>query len=249
MSWQDNPYFPKELHDAMLYDKATDESKYKWIWEGEPIGQEDNTLITPDILKKAYERTPMHTDEPIIAGLDVARMGGDKTCLVWRQGNKVIRFAQITQADNIDVAQWAQDQIMTYPASYLVVDATGMVGAYDALNRIYRIPNCDLIEYIASPRAKQADKYVNLRAEVWDRMKIWIRDCGTLQKTSESDYLSVISYFYPSGGTKMQLVSKEAMRTKGLASPDFGDALSMTFVDLGPSKKTQDQILKAMFGR
>jgi hypothetical protein len=77
------------------------------------------------------------------------------------------------------------------------------------------------------------DLYVNRRAEMWHKIALWLKDGGKLpDKAAESqdieDDLTSPEYFYSHKG-KMQLESKDDMKTRGLPSPDDGDALALTF--------------------
>jgi len=70
--------------------------------------------------------------------------------------------------------------------------------------------------------------YANKRAEIWGNMKAWL-DQGCLPADPElmAD-LTGLQYGYDARSA-IQLEKKEDMKKRGLASPDIGDALALTF--------------------
>jgi hypothetical protein len=112
------------------------------------------------------------------------------------------------------------------------IDATGMgYGVYDRLKQL----GCDsvvAITFSGKPdRTDYADataKYANKRAEMWGFMKDWLRfGCLEADRELETD-LSGIEYGYDRSDAIL-LERKDDMRKRGLASPDDGDALALTF--------------------
>ena len=73
--------------------------------------------------------------------------------------------------------------------------------------------------------------FANKRAEMWTNMRDWIKDSGVLPNIPDlkSD-LSAPTYTFDAG-SRLQLERKEAMRKRGVKSPDLGDALALTFAD------------------
>jgi hypothetical protein len=73
--------------------------------------------------------------------------------------------------------------------------------------------------------------YANKRAEIWGSMKEWLRD-GAIDADPEliADLVGVeYGYVLRDGRDAIQLEKKEDMKRRGLASPDNGDALALTF--------------------
>ena len=67
---------------------------------------------------------------------------------------------------------------------------------------------------------------------MWGNMKDWLVEggviCGKDKGDEIKDDLKGPQYFYNMSG-KLQLERKEDMKKRGLASPDLGDALALTF--------------------
>ena len=232
MNWGDNPKFPQVLEDERKaeYDNGVrigDMAIYNWIWEGKPLGQSYNTLITPRMISESKSRIIMPNNEMPIAGLDVARFGDDDIELVVRHGNKIICRETLFSGTTDEVAEWAAELLIKYDVNICVVDAAGSAGVYDRLNSIMR-SSCEVVEYNGAFSAKDSKKHLNLRAESWDLMRDWVTTTGVLSNETKWDELSRVRYTYK-GKNQKALLTKEQMRAKGIKSPNAGDALSMTF--------------------
>ena len=77
-------------------------------------------------------------------------------------------------------------------------------------------------------RTDAAARYANKRAEMWGFMKEWLK-VGSLPDDPEllAD-LKAVDYGYDASDAIL-LERKDDMRRRGLASPDDGDALALTF--------------------
>ena len=83
---------------------------------------------------------------------------------------------------------------------------------------------------LGSSAPRQRRDYANRRAEMWDRMRKWLRT-GALP--DDADLISDLKgpeYGFDSTG-HILLEKKEKMKARGLASPDAADALALTFAD------------------
>jgi phage terminase large subunit len=230
MNFNDNPFFGDELEKERLFDleqsQKSQDKIYDHIWLGIPMGSEYNTLITPYMIEQSQNRTPFATEERKIAGLDVSRYGGDFSEFVVRHGNQVIYENSAKGLDTQELSDWAKEQVIISACEVVVVDSAGSAGVFDilksSLNGI-----CDVYDFNGAYGADES-KYLNQRVETWFKLKLWITETGQLPQNKKVSQLSTITYFY-NNQNKIQLLGKEEMRRKGIHSPDWGDALSMTF--------------------
>ena len=82
-------------------------------------------------------------------------------------------------------------------------------------------------------KAYQADRYVNRRAEMWDNIRQWLSDTVPvlLPNMQEiSDDLCDVNKMYDKQG-RLQLEEKAGLKRRLGRSPDFGDALALTFAE------------------
>ena len=98
-----------------------------------------------------------------------------------------------------------------------VVDRLKMLG--------YRV-----IEVQSGEKARDEERYLNRRIEMWDAMREWLV-YGCIDKDeSLIDDLTGPEYAVHLKG-QLKLEGKDAMRKRGLPSPDNGDALALTFAE------------------
>jgi hypothetical protein len=83
-------------------------------------------------------------------------------------------------------------------------------------------------------------RYANKRAEMWGQMKEWCK-FGCLPDDRElSADLTAVDYGYDATDA-IRLERKDDMRKRGLASPDDGDALALTFAYPVERRSCQDE--------
>ena len=82
---------------------------------------------------------------------------------------------------------------------------------------------------IAANRSSNTERWANKRAEMWDRMRDFIRDNGCLPNSPElADDLCIPEKLLDRKG-RLLLESKESMKKRGMNSPDTADALALCF--------------------
>jgi phage terminase large subunit len=114
-------------------------------------------------------------------------------------------------------------------AQAVFIDSTGVgAGVVSNLRMMGRDP------FAVSFGGGSSDtKYKNKRAECWAKMRDWLTvESGWLQAGQYAeqfkDDLTGPDYCFDLQG-RLQLERKEEMRKRGVASPDFADALAVTF--------------------
>jgi len=175
--------------------------------------------------------------EPVIFGVDCARYGDDESVLAIRCGNDARSRAwqswsgadAMTLAGDIALAamKWQPDAIM--------VDA-GNIGAaiVDRLRQL--VGDLPVIEVWFGGEGRDAElepgvavHTANKRAEIWTRMRAWLRH-GAIPATPRlRDDLAGPTYGFAADDTRVRLERKADMKRRGLPSPDWADALACTF--------------------
>ena len=103
---------------------------------------------------------------------------------------------------------------------------TGWAGVVDQIK--HRGFGRKLFEFHGGGRPDDAAMYFNRRAEVWGAMRDWLNagaDIPDLPQV-ETDLCGPDYFFSPKG--QIQLEPKDAMKARGLDSPDIGDCLAMS---------------------
>jgi hypothetical protein len=170
----------------------------------------------------------------LVMGVDIARHGDDQTVIRFRRGldARSIPPVKFRIPDLMQVASRVMEQVLAHEPDAVFVDATGIGwGVCDRLGQL----GCRRaigIDFGGAPTRRDAGdaaaRYANKRAEMWGFMKEWLR-FGSLPDDSEllAD-LGNVEYGY-NAHDALLLERKDDMKRRGLASPDDGDALALTF--------------------
>lgn len=196
---------------------------------------EDNTVLAIGLLQDAAQRE-IEVDPKVQAvwGLDVARFGDDSSVLTKRRGGYFYpqqswRKLDLMQLTGAVKHEWDVTPPPDRPR-LILVDVIGIgSGVVDRLREL-GLPVRGV--NVAEAPAVKGDRYRNLRAELWFRVKAW-QDAraGVLPNDPELiNQLASVRYHFSSTG-KVQVESKADMRKRGLASPDKADSLVLTFAD------------------
>jgi hypothetical protein len=113
-------------------------------------------------------------------------------------------------------------------ADAVVVDGDGLgAGVVDQMRS--RGYSEGLFEFHGGTTPRDPQMYFNRRAEVWGKMGDWLKAEAQIPDDAELEVdLCSPQYGFSNKG-QIQLERKQDMKARGLASPDLGDALAMTF--------------------
>lgn len=217
----------KELQDNLdLMDTNTYMREFECSFEVAGTNQ----FISISEVQKAYGRIG-HGLGPITVGVDVARFGDDRTIILVRNGDTI---ENITVFQNINVMRTAfhtSEIIQKYKPQMTFVDGVGVGGG--VVDRLNSLGYQKIMDVNSGRAAIEKNRYANLRAEMWGRMRIWIRERAALGDMPNygkelQDDLTSLNYEFDNRD-RMKLESKDDLRSRGLPSPDIADALALTF--------------------
>lgn len=202
-------------------------------------------FIPRDLVDGAMLRTPVNhagRGRTAVVGVDVARFGDDQSVIRTRVGRDAATWPPLRyrELDTMQLAARVAEHVETLKkAGYRVVifvDGGGVGGG--VVDRLRQL-NYDVVEVQFGAKADDGRKYHNKRAEMWGRVKEWLPSgCLAKDEALATDLTSVEYSFRPDD--TILLESKESMKKRGLASPDDGDALAITFAYPVP-EFSQDQ--------
>ena len=227
----DSPLVSEEFVDEMRERYGEDSNAFRIRVLGEFPLADDDTIIPFHIAESAIHRDiELIEDIRPIWGLDVARFGTDKTALCKRYGSVV---TEIRAWQGLDLMQTVGRVMAEYEGlspstrpSEILVDSIGVGGGVVDRLRELGAP----VRGINVGEAPAMGKtYMNLRSELWFKTKAWLEDrsCKLPKNDQLLAELTGIRYAFTSAG-KMKAESKDAMRKRGLKSPDLADALCLT---------------------
>lgn len=187
-----------------------------------------NTLLGPDDVSRAIKRTLHESDYSFAQkrlGIDVARFGSDATVIFPRQGLRAFVPVTMRAARTDAIAARVALAKAKWNGEMEFIDDTGGYGAgvIDCLIQAGHSPvGVNFSGQAIEPR------YFNKRSEIWFNMAEWVKRGGCLPDVPElASDLTIPTYTFHNG--KFRLEEKEQIRQRLGRSPDYGDALALTF--------------------
>ena len=192
-------------------------------------------FIDSERVQQAVERAlPPDWNSALVLGVDIARHGDDQTVIRFRRGldARSIPPVKFRVPDLMMVASRVMEQVNDHSPDAVFVDGTGI--GWGVVDRLAQL-GCATVRGIDfGSKADRTDgvdgmvRYANKRAEMWGYMKEWCKaGCLPDDRDLRAD-LTAIDYGYDAADA-IRLEKKDDMRRRGLASPDDGDALALTF--------------------
>lgn len=242
----------KTLLDAQIAEWGEDSDRARVRIRGEFPRGGSTQFIPGDVVAQARRRIATGFESmPVILAVDVARFGDNRSVIFKRQGRKAeicggkpkgVFYGMDTQK----LGGMVQEAIDREHPDAVVIDGDGIGGAVvDYLTaRSYDKRTWPdgrkmvLVEFHGGVSASDPNKYFNKRTEIWGDMKDWLPG-GEIPDDPEIETdLTGPDYGYHPTRQCIVLESKDEMRTRGVDSPDFGDALAMTFgVKVAPPRQ------------
>lgn len=227
----------KEQIEQWIADYGEDSDFVRVRVRGEFPRAGSTQFIPSDVVAAARRyKADGYSSLPKILSVDVARFGDDQTVIGWRQGRKAVTLEKLRGKDTVFVAErvihWQQEQ----KPDATIVDGDGIgAGVIDHLR--FRGFDKRLFEFHGGQPANDANKYFNRRAEAWGLMRDWLMEGAEIPDDAELDVDLTAPQYGFSSKSQIQLEKKDDMKKRGLASPDSGDMLAMTFaVTIAPPK-------------
>lgn len=171
--------------------------------------------------------------DPLIIGVDVARFGDDETVIVVRKGRdaRSIPAVRLRGLDTMQVAARVVELATHLRADGVFIDEGGVGGGVVDRCRQLRLFVLGVQFGGKADRADlvtQGERYANKRAEIWGTMRGWLVGGAIEDSDDLRDQLVGPSYGF-NARDEIQLERKEDMRRRGIPSPDWADALAITF--------------------
>nr|BDD48184.1 hypothetical protein 9 [Desulfobacterales bacterium] len=174
------------------------------------------------------EREAGGRGEDVALGVDVARFGSDSTAICVRSGQSVVSLDSFRREDTMATTGRVAAAIRRHRPAAVFVDEIG-IGA-GVVDRLKELGFHGVRGVNVSARAKNPTNYANLRAEMFDALRVRLEQ-GTIRLPDDqelAEQLASLRYRFTSSG-QVQLESKQEMTRRGLRSPDKADAVALAF--------------------
>lgn len=190
----------------------------------------DKQFVSTELVNEAKKREPERDSAaPLIMAVDVARFGEDASVIRFRRGRdgKSIKPLRYRGVDTMQLSGYVGDAVGKYNPDAVFIDGAGVGGGVVDRCRSLGYP---VREVQAGGKAANEQDYFNKIAECYGLMREWLKT-GSIDDCLELDQdLTGREYGFDNKG-RIQLEKKSDMKKRGLASPDDGDALAMTFAE------------------
>jgi len=229
VSCLDSPLVSPDFIAEMELKYGADSNAMRVRVLGEFPTAEDDTLISLHAVEQASKRVVEQPEgTPVVWGLDVARYGDDASVLCIRQGRHLMELHSWKKLSLMELAGRVLDLLHSSdePPEEILVDSIGLgAGVLDRLREL----DISARGVNVSESPAMADRYANLRAELWDLTKSWFTE--EVQIPNDDSLIADLTaprYSFNSSG-KMIVESKAETKKRLGRSTDFADSLVLTF--------------------
>lgn len=225
--YQTNAIDPEEIEElkATMSPEAFAQ-EFLCDWNVASSSQFISLSLTTEARRKSYSDQDLR-NQPLVLGVDVARFGDDCTVFYPRRGLQCLHPIVLQGADNMSVASRLAYYINEEKPEAVFIDGGGGAGVIDRLRQL-GFPQ--IVEVQFGGRANDDGHYKNRRAEMWARTKEWLELGGALIEDRIVQELCIPEYKYDPVG-RLLLESKSDIKKRLKRSPDFADALALTFAE------------------
>ncbi len=176
---------------------------------------------------------PVTIYDALVIGVDIAAYGDDQTVIRFRRGRdaRTIPPQKYRGLDMMQIAARIAEANERHHPDAIFIDQGNMgLGVVDRCRQL-QLPVFG-IDFGADPDAGDyTAAYYNKRAEMWGKLRDWLPHGMIDDDPVLKANLTAVEYGFKlrAGRDAILLERKKDMKARGLASPDDGDALALTF--------------------
>ena len=224
----DNKHVSKHYREQL--NKLDDISKQRLLFGNWEYDDSDDKLINYDAILTIFENEELAGGDGYISA-DIARYGKDKTVLIYWSGLRAEQFITMATNSVTEAANKIKELQQKYsvPLANICVDEDGVGGGVKDILRCKGFVN--------NSKALKGENYVNLKTQCYYKLADYINKLSihinckdiTIRNIITQELEQVRRKNYDKD-TKLQLISKEEVKTAIGRSPDYSDALMMRLV-------------------
>ena len=221
---QKNGWLSNEILYEIEQARINHPEDYAHDYLGKALAISDKNIIQTAQVIEAMGRE-VDDEGAIEVGVDVARLGGDRTVFVKRKGLKEIGRASYTKKRTTEVCDLLVNFIGADKDVLIKIDDTGVGGGVtdEMISRGYNI-----IPINFGAKASNSDKYPNLISEAWFYLQSIIDQISIANDKDLLVELSNREWKMDSKGRR-GVESKDDYKKRGFRSPDLADATILCF--------------------
>lgn len=221
---QKNGWLSNEILYEIEQARINHPEDYAHDYLGKALAVSDKNIIQTAQVIKAMGGE-VNDEGAIEVGVDVARLGGDRTVFVKRKGLKEIGRASYTKKRTTEVCDLLVNFIGADKDVLIKIDDTGVGGGVtdEMIARGYNV-----IPINFGAKASNPDKYPNLISEAWFYLQSIIDNISIANDKDLLVELSNREWKMDSKGRR-GVESKDDYKKRGFRSPDLADATILCF--------------------
>ena len=221
---QKNGWLSNEILYEIEQARINHPEDYAHDYLGKALAVSDKNIIQTTQVIEAMGRE-VDDEGAIEVGVDVARLGGDRTVFVKRKGLKEIGRASYTKKRTTEVCDLLVNFIGADKDVLIKIDDTGVGGGVtdEMIARGYNV-----IPINFGAKASNPDKYPNLISEAWFYLQSIIDNISIANDKDLLVELSNREWKMDSKGRR-GVESKDDYKKRGFRSPDLADATILCF--------------------
>lgn len=221
---QKNGWLSNEILYEIEQARINHPEDYAHDYLGKALAISDKNIIQTSQVIEAMGRE-VDDEGAIEVGVDVARLGGDRTVFVKRKGLKEIERASYTKKRTTEVCDLLVNFIGADKDVLIKIDDTGVGGGVtdEMIAKGYNVVPINF-----GAKASNPDKYPNLISEAWFYLQSII---DQISITNDKDLLVELSnreWKMDSKGRR-GVENKDDYKKRGFRSPDLADATILCF--------------------
>lgn len=221
-TWHDiKKLLNQTILDLIEADKNT--PTYDHVWEGKPLTNTLNQIVTWDMLNDATKREC--EDGPTTFGVDVARYGNDRTALAIIKGNQLHQIIPWRHRSITDTADIITKYAVQYQPIQINVDDTGVGGGLTDILKTRHLPVTG-INYASKAKS---NNYPNVASELWFD---FAEQLPTMSINPQLKHLSDLTqelttreWQLNSKNQRQVQAKKDYKNNNNVGSPDLADAV------------------------
>ena len=221
---QKNGWLSNEILYEIEQARINHPEDYAHDYLGKALAISDKNIIQTAQVIEAMGRD-VDDEGAIEVGVDVARLGGDRTVFVKRKGLKEIGRASYTKKRTTEVCDLLVNFIGADKDVLIKIDDTGVGGGVtdEMIAKGYNV-----IPINFGAKASNPDKYPNLISEAWFYLQSIIDEISIVNDKDLLVELSNREWKMDSKGRR-GVESKDDYKKRGFRSPDLADATILCF--------------------
>ncbi len=217
-----------DLYESIIRQYGEDSDQARVEVYGQFPRQGDYQFIGRGLVDDAIEREVwVDGGAPLLMGVDPARYGDDSAVIAYRHGRdaRSIPFEQYKSCSLVELAEHVARGIERYKPDAVFVEGDGVGGG---VVDILKTSGFRVTEVKTGGGAQDKEMYANHRTEMWGRVRDWLPSASLPDNKELADDLCAPMYEFSLKG-QLKLEQKEKLKKRGYSSPDWADALAMTF--------------------